>query len=438
LGTKIVEIIYFDAGGGHRNAMNAIARRIERHQPGWIVRPVDLQKVLEPIDPVHRLTQRVSQSLHRLLVPVAPKFHFAPWQAQDIYNNALKRGATQGLGTILPILQAFVRGFSSEIEALLVARWRDPALERPDLVVSVIPNFNRPIFRALRSFAEDIAYATIITDMVDYPPHFWMEDQDQFMICGTEKAFRQAQSSGFYAADKMFQVSGMILKEAFYTAATPASPSLRDLGLEAGKPTALIMFGGNGSLRASHTILGRFEAAGLDLQTIVLCGNNRKLLESLQGRPRCHAVGFTDAVADYLRIADFFIGKPGPGSISEAVHMNLPVIVERNASTLPQERANVDWIREHDVGLVVKSFRKEIAAATRRMIDDLPRFRANIGKHLSANTAVFEVVDVLGAIMERPQNVQPVRHSLPEPMQRLGRLQRGRALLARYRSRRAG
>ena len=56
--------------------------------------------------------------------------------------------------------------------------------------------------------------------------------------------------------------------------------------------------------------------------------------------------GFTKEVPRYMQLADYFIGKPGPGSISEAVAMRLPVIVERNAWTLPQERYNADWVRE--------------------------------------------------------------------------------------------
>ena len=437
LATKIVEIVYFDAGGGHRNAMNGIARRIARQHPDWVVNPVDLQKVLEPIDPVHRLTLRVAGSLKRLLVPVAPKISIAPWQAQDIYNNALKRGTTQGLGTILPILQAFVRRFSPEIEELLVNRWRDPQTPRPDIVVSVIPNFNRPMFRALRTFSEDIPYLTVITDMVDYPPHFWMEDQDQFMICGTEKALKQAEATGFYAGDRIFRVSGMILKESFYDAATPGSPSRESLGLEEGRPTALIMFGGNGSLRSSHTILGQFEKSGLGIQSIVMCGNNQKLQGSLKGRPHCHPVGFVNNVADYMRLADFFIGKPGPGSISEAVHMGLPVIVERNSSTLPQERPNVEWVRENGVGLVVKSFRKEIAGAAGRMLSDLPRFSANIAENVPENRAVFEIVDLIGKIIEMPKGAAaaPPPPTSGRVIEAKERFRRGKALLDRYRSR---
>jgi hypothetical protein len=64
----------------------------------------------------------------------------------------------------------------------------------------------------------------------------------------------------------------------------------------------------------------------------------------------------------YMRMSNFLIGKPGPGSLSEALHMRLPVIVERNAWTLPQERFNTDWVRENGFGIVVKSFRDIVPA----------------------------------------------------------------------------
>jgi UDP-N-acetylglucosamine:LPS N-acetylglucosamine transferase len=41
-----------------------------------------------------------------------------------------------------------------------------------------------------------------------------------------------------------------------------------------------------------------------------------------------------------MALSDFFIGKPGPGSISEALSKHLPVIIDCNAWTLPQERYN--------------------------------------------------------------------------------------------------
>lgn len=407
LAAKTIEIFYFDAGGGHRNAMHALSRLIAVEHPGWHVVPVDLQQLLEPIDPVNRLARRLNGSLQRLLLPVAPNFKIAPWQAQDIYNSALKRGTTRGLGAILPILQGFVRRYAQEIEQILVDRWRKPQTQRPDLVLSVIPNFNRVMFCALRAFAADIPYATVVTDMVDYPPHFWMEDQDQFIICGTPRAAKQARATGYYAQDRIFEVSGMILKESFYRQPAPDGPTRAGLGLADDKPTALVMFGGNGSLRATQTILGQFEKGRLDVQSIVMCGKNKTLLESLEGRRAIHAVGFVDNVADFMRIADFFIGKPGPGSLGEAVHMGCPVIVERNAGTLPQERANVEWVRDNGVGIVVRSFRKDIAAAGERMLRDLDHYKANIAANIPDNRAVFEIADILGRIVNKRANQLP-------------------------------
>ena len=68
-----------------------------------------------------------------------------------------------------------------------------------------------------------------------------------------------------------------------------------------------------------------------------------------------------------MLLSDFFIGKPGPGSVSEAVAMRLPVIVERNAWTLPQERYNAEWILEKQVGLVVRG-PHQIPAAVKELL----------------------------------------------------------------------
>lgn len=398
-----IEIFYFDAGGGHRNAMTALSKLIEAERPDWQVIPVDLQALLEPVDPVYRLTRRVTGSLKRLLKPVAPSFStIEPWQAQDIYNNALKRGVTTGMGTILPVLQRFIARYATEIEALLARRWKDPATARPDLVVSVIPNFNWVMFGALRRVHPNVPYMTVITDFADCPPHFWMEDQDQIMVCGTDMAYRQAVTTGFYRPSEIHLVSGMILKDNFYRPAPADAPTRQSLGLLPDKPVALIMFGGNGSSRATTDILNQIDKAGLGVQSIVMCGKNKPLAEELAERPGCRPVGFVQNVADYMRLADFFIGKPGPGSLAEALHMGLPVIVEKNADTMPQERPNPDWVREKGAGIVIKSFRKETASAVHDVLRDLSRYRDNIRLNVPENRAVYEIMELIAKTLQSP------------------------------------
>ena len=109
--------------------------------------------------------------------------------------------------------------------------------------------------------------------------------------------------------------------------------------------------------------------------------------------------GFTQQVRFYMALADFFIGKPGPGSISEALAMKLPVIVERNAWTLPQERYNAEWIVQNQVGIVLQNFRRiDKAVAELLQPETYARFRA--GAEAQNNRAVFEIPEILEKIME--------------------------------------
>ena len=91
------------------------------------------------------------------------------------------------------------------------------------------------------------------------------------------------------------------------------------------------------------------------LQLILLCGHNRDLAAKLRELPtnnRIYVQEFTTHVEQFMALGDFFIGKPGPGSISEALQMHLPVIVECNRKTLPQERYNAEWLIENGYGAV--------------------------------------------------------------------------------------
>jgi hypothetical protein len=78
------------------------------------------------------------------------------------------------------------------------------------------------------------------------------------------------------------------------------------------------------------------------------------------------------------------------------VHQRLPVIVVGNAWTMPQERYNTQWVREHGLGLVLPSF-KGIRSAVQTLLADLDRFRENVQR--IDNRAVFEVPQILSGIL---------------------------------------
>jgi UDP-N-acetylglucosamine:LPS N-acetylglucosamine transferase len=141
-----------------------------------------------------------------------------------------------------------------------------------------------------------------------------------------------------------------------------------------------------------------------ETQLILICGKNQSLAQKLRAKDRRahHIEGFTTEIPYFMQLADFFIGKPGPGSISEALQFHLPVIVECNSKTLPQERYNAQWIAEKRFGIVVRSFR-EIAPAVRRLLQS-PTFeelRFNVSAY--SNRALFEVPIILEKCYEDSQ-----------------------------------
>ncbi len=81
------DLVFFDAGGGHRAAAEAL-RLVMEEQGGWNIRLVNLQEVLDSIDWVRKLTGL---------------------RMQDLYNLMLKKGWTLGTPQTVRVLQFFIR-----------------------------------------------------------------------------------------------------------------------------------------------------------------------------------------------------------------------------------------------------------------------------------------------------------------------------------------
>jgi UDP-N-acetylglucosamine:LPS N-acetylglucosamine transferase len=369
--SKRLDLVFFDAGGGHRAAAHALRSVIEAQQLPFEVRLVNLQELLDSIDIFRKLTGI---------------------RLQDLYNLMLKKGWTLVSSQFMATIQLAIRLFHRRQVELLQKLWQE---NRPDLVVSLIPNFNR----ALRESLGAIPFVTILTDLADSPPHFWMERQEQYLICGSSRAVQQALELG-HRPENVFHVSGMILSPSFYEAsrltAEQRTLARAKMGFRPELPIGLVLFGGQGG-----AVMHDIARALPDRQLLLICGHNAKLADKLRAQPRRapHFVeGFTTEIPRYMQLADYFIGKPGPGSISEAVFMHLPVIVERNARTMRQERYNADWVCAQGVGMVVSSFRG-IADAVDKLLEPATydRFRAATEK--LENRAVFEIPGILERIL---------------------------------------
>jgi hypothetical protein len=376
-----IDLIYFDAGGGHRASAAALISAARQQHRAWNINLVNLRELLEPADLIRRLTGV---------------------RIEDFYNSQLKYGLTIGTGTLLRITQMLIRQMEPAIINLLARHWNR---SRADLIVSMIPNFNHAILQGLRQAdvmqrRSETPMVTILTDLADCPPHFWIERQKQYLVCGTATAADQAIAMG-HAPERVFRTSGMIVRPEFYRPIEMNREAERvRLGLEPELPTGIVMFGSYGSSQMA-AIARRIETAKLDTQLIFVCGHNDKLrdrIENMELSYPFHCIGFTQEIPYYMKLADYFIGKPGPGSISEALVMGLPLIVERNSWTMVQERFNTDWIAQNGFGIVLPSFR-EIGSAMSTMLDREPYLHLCANVEAFDNRAVFEIPEILEALM---------------------------------------
>jgi UDP-N-acetylglucosamine:LPS N-acetylglucosamine transferase len=374
-----LEFCFFDAGGGHRAAATALDTSIKAQKLPWNVQLTNLQELMDELDILKK---------------------YAGIRIEDQYNWMLRSGWTLGSIQLMKVLQFAIRTRHNATVKLLARHLKE---SRPDLLVSFVPHFNRALYESFVNAMPGRPFLTVLTDIADYPPHFWIEPrQQQYFVCGSEKAVAQARGAG-HLDDSVFRASGMILNPKFYEPQTEDRVAGRArLGLRPDLPTALVLFGGYGS-KAMMEIATKLEESNLELQFIFICGRNEELAAALRARktrlPQ-FVEGFTAKVGSYMHLADFFIGKPGPGSVSEAIHMKLPVIVECNAWTLPQERYNTTWVMEKEVGIVLHSFR-EIVPAVAKMIEPgtLARYRANA--EALDNQAVFEIPGMMRQILEK-------------------------------------
>ncbi|MEO1394364.1 MAG: glycosyltransferase [Cyanobacteria bacterium J06634_5] len=400
-----VKVLVLRGGGGHYSTYLALKASFAAHHPHWQLAPVFVDSLgVAQSDPTGETT--LAESLSRAIGTRSDKF----------YDFILKNGF--GWVHLFTLhLHKLITWLKHSIDvALLVQRWQQ---QPPDLVLSVVPFHNRALAESLKQAKLNVPVVTILTDFADSPPAYWAAPQTQnYLLCPTQKAVGQAIAQGVLP-ERVIKTSGLVIHPHFYKPQVQNIAAAKEqLGLVANRVTALVFFGANGS-DTMLKIANKLAPLGDRLQLIFLCGRNQKVATQLnqivdnyqqkenqqkenlqkENPQKIAVVEFTSEVSHYMHLSDFFIGKPGNVSISEAVAMQLPLIVERNLLTLNQERYAADWIEAHQIGLTVSTFR-DIYKGVNDMIkpDNFVHYQANLKRF--QNRAVFEVPQVLEKILD--------------------------------------
>lgn len=393
---KKVDVVFFDAGSGHRSAARALERALTGARPGWRVRSVNYPDVIAG---------------NRWWAGVVR------WGI-DEFNWELTRERVFDLPGKVNLGLLFHDLLCAPALGKLSEFWRD---DPPDAVVSVTPMFHPSLYCAARRVNPGVLCVTVPVDCEEFKGRYWFEPRvEQHYLLGTPRLRQQARRLPI-PREFLHPVEGMIVDPELYEP-PPAglAGKLTALGLDPALPTGLVHFGGQGSVVIAR-VARQLAEARPPVNVIFLCGHNaavRREVERLATPYRKAVLGYTaETPITYQRLADFVIGKPGVMTINEALVLGKPLILLKARGLGPVQVGNEKWAVERGLGVLIEGPRA-VGPAVERVLAS-PRYREAAARH--HHRGVFDAADRIVALVEASSHPRLIASRNDESAQPRGR-----------------
>ena len=240
---------------------------------------------------------------------------------------------------------------NSFIEILIRNQFLDLLEEvKPDLILSVHPNFNGSILNILEKEYIKIPFITLIADLVNISP-LWMDVRADYIISPTKEARTKCMEYGIPA--EHIKDMGFPVRSKFFR-----NNSNQKSRYQTGTPLkCLIMSGGEGvgnMKQIAENLLDHF-----DCKVKIVAGRNAKLKAKLEQSlvskygDQVEIYGFTKNIQDLMLASDVAITRGSPNVMFEAIASNTPIII---TGALPgQEQDNPAFAEKSNLGVVCKN-----------------------------------------------------------------------------------
>lgn len=367
---KKILYLFSDTGGGHRAGAKALIGAVEQSRPDTFEQ--------EMIDVFAECSGflNIFAKLYSPVIKYTPKM----WGMLYYFLDDQKK---------LEQLEAISRPFILKELTKLIKE------KKPDAIVSVHPLVNHLTVQAIQDSGLKVPFIVVVMDPVTLH-RAWITPKIDLCITATDEAKTHAIEYGM-PADKIV-VRGMPIDPKFANGPLDKKSLRIEDGLDPDKFTVLLMGGGEGA-GGMYEIIKEIDNSGLSAQLIIIAGRNKQLEEKLKKNKAKLKVpmkvyGFTDQVAKIMSQSDLIITKAGPGTIAEALAMNLPIII---TSWLPgQEEGNVEFVKKAEVGKVTKD-PKEVVSIIKEWGDasNYQDIEKNIEKARHPNAALDIAADII-------------------------------------------
>lgn len=335
---KKILYLFSETGGGHRAAANALIAAVDKLRKGrYEQQMVDVFATCSGF-------LNIFARLYSPIIKYAPQlWGWAYYMSDD--PNALKTMEKIAYPFILKELSALVKKME------------------PDLIVSVHPMVNHLAVKAIRESGRKIPLVVVVMDPVTFH-RAWITPDSDLVIVATPEAKDHAIEYGMPA--RKVKIVGLPINPRFYQKEKEKGKKRRPKK----KPFNILMMGGGEGSGQMDKVIFELDKHKINGRVTIICGRNKSLELKLKKMAAklsfpLTVYGFTDKVADIMADADMIITKGGPGSIAEALAMDLPMVIN---SWLPgQEEGNVEYVIRENVGRVSRD-PKRVAEIVRELM----------------------------------------------------------------------
>ncbi|MCY0876640.1 MAG: glycosyltransferase [Firmicutes bacterium] len=381
---KLERVLILSAsyGEGHQQAALAVQDALVARNPG-----VDV-KIIDYLHTVHPMLNSVARYCYLKSVRFAPALY-------GLFYKGTSRITSRSL------LQKRLNHLGFEDLAEYLNEYR------PTVVLSTFPTPAGVMSLLKQRGLTDIPGATVITDHAIHSQ--WIHPCTDHYFVGSDHVRQGLISRG--VSDHRISVTGIPIRSEYFNP-VDRDQIRRRLGLEADVPTLLVMGGAYGVLGDITQICEELFASVRRIQVIVVCGRNvrmRTQIEQLSqdAQNPVWVFGFSREIHELMAVSDLVITKAGGLTISEALAMELPMLLYR---PIPgQETQNAAFLVKSRVAVLARN-RKDVIQHVERLFRDggsrLARMRANtrlIRRLEAADDIAVELANVEGEVSVREQ-----------------------------------
>lgn len=330
-----ITVFYSRGGGGHLSASAAITGYLNGRYNITAVNPFD--EILARLDPLRQLS-------------------FGRVSGEDTYNFLIRHGWYQLINIYACRLGAsYITATAPRIRRRVRAYLER---EKPDLIISLIPFINAPLADAAHHLGIPFVILPIDLDPETYLHGLNGSRHDHLFFaipCDREEIKAKLASAGL--PPENIRVTGYPVRPSFLSPPDPEKIK-KYLGISIGRPVIFLLMGAGGANRAVR-FAQMIDRIDLPADLLIGIGRNKKLQDRFAGLPsvphvKRHIIGHTEKIDELMGAADLLVTKSGPGTIFEAMHSELPMVVDATTRVIRWEAMNISFVEEHELGVALR------------------------------------------------------------------------------------